>query len=95
MDAIENKNLSNLNDNLPNDLLNKLKLEANMQISALERINIWKNIAIAVSTLGVALAYAGFAGAHLNIFFGVLGYLPILPLYPISHTILLSNPESA
>ena len=39
-----------------------LTTEAKMQTEALKKINRWKMIAMAISTLGVALAYAGFAG---------------------------------
>ena len=35
----------------------KLSKEAEMQIKALKKINRWKIIALAVSTLGVATAY--------------------------------------
>ena len=41
----------------------KLSKEAEMQIKALKKINRWKIIALAVSTLGVAAAYAGFAAS--------------------------------
>ncbi len=51
----------------------KLSKEAKMQIEALKKINRWKLIAIAVSTLGVAAAYAGLAGIVPSLFLGVLG----------------------
>lgn len=51
----------------------KLSKEAEMQIEALKKINRWKLIAIAVSTLGVAAAYAGLAGIVQSLFLGVLG----------------------
>ena len=41
---------------------NRLSKEAEMQLAALKRISHWKTIALAVSTIGVAGAYAGFAG---------------------------------
>lgn len=54
---------------------NRLSQEANMQITALKKISRWKTIAIALSTIGVALAYAGFAGGDGRLFFGILGIL--------------------
>ena len=41
---------------------NKIIREAQQQTAALKKISRWKMIAMAVSTLGVALAYAGLAG---------------------------------
>ena len=41
-----------------------LTTEAKMQTEALKKINRWKMIAMAISTLGVALAYAGFAVSY-------------------------------
>ncbi len=62
-----------------NDLEKKLlSQEATMQLAALKKINVWKNIAIAISTLGVALTYAGVAGTNLNIFLVILGVIIIL-----------------
>ena len=52
--------------------------EAEMQIKALKTINIWKTIAIAVSTLGVAAAYAGMAGTSRNLFLGIPGVIIML-----------------
>lgn len=51
----------------------KLTTEAKMQTEALKKINRWKMIAMAISTLGVALAYAGFAGLIQTSLLGVLG----------------------
>lgn len=53
----------------------RLTQEAKMQISALKKINIWKMIAIAFSTIGVAVTYAGIAGQNQNIFLGISGIL--------------------
>ncbi|OUQ67836.1 hypothetical protein B5E53_07495 [Eubacterium sp. An11] len=50
-----------------------LTTEAKMQTEALKKINRWKMIAMAISTLGVALAYAGFAGLIQTPLLGVLG----------------------
>ena len=50
-----------------------LSLEAKMQLKALKTIRVWKMIAIAISTLGVAMAYAGIAGTRGNIFFDIFG----------------------
>lgn len=58
MNVIERRNLSK---------------EAEMQIKALKKINLWKKIAMAVSTIGVALAYAGFAGIIQSLFLGIFG----------------------
>lgn len=52
---------------------NFLSTEAKMQIAALKKIRLWRTIAIAFSTLGVALTYAGMAGADRNIVCGILG----------------------
>ena len=46
-------------DNLEKKLLSQ---EAAMQLAALKKINVWKNIAITISTIGVAVTYAGAAG---------------------------------
>lgn len=50
-----------------------LSQEAEMQLTALKTISIWKNIAIAISTLGAAAVYAAMAGASHNLFLGILG----------------------
>lgn len=63
MNAIKRKNLS---------------IEAQMQLKALEKINVWKNCAIAVSTIGVAVTYAGLAGASRSLFLGILGVIIIV-----------------
>lgn len=47
--------------------------EAGMQLKALKKINVWKKLAIAVSTLGVAAAYAGLAGTSTSLFLGIPG----------------------
>ena len=56
----------------------RLTKEASMQMAALKRINLWKNIAIALSTIGIALAYAGAAGHSQNIFLSILGIIIII-----------------
>lgn len=56
----------------------KLSIEAQMQITALKRINLWKNIAILVSSLGVAASYAGMAGTSRNLFLGIFGVIIII-----------------
>ena len=56
----------------------KLSIEAQMQIQALRKINIWKNVAVVISSLGVAAAYAGFAGTSRNLFLGIPGVIIIL-----------------
>lgn len=49
--------------------------EAEMQKGALRRISVWKSIAIAVSTLGIAMFYAGTAGVEKNLFFCIPGVI--------------------
>lgn len=63
MNAVEKSNLSR---------------EAQMQMNALKKISRWRTIAIALSTLGAALIYAGFAGADCNLFLGIPGIIVIL-----------------
>ncbi len=55
-----------------------LSIEAQMQLNALKKINLWKNIAIAVSTLGVAAVYAGIAGNGRSLFLSVPGVIIIV-----------------
>lgn len=50
-----------------------LLTEAKMQIKALKKINEWKKLAIIVSTIGIAIAYAGIAGSPSHLFLGILG----------------------
>ena len=52
-----------------------LSQEAEMQKQALRKIAIWKNIAIAVSTLGIAMLYAGAAGTDKNLFLCIPGII--------------------
>ena len=54
---------------------NRLSKEAEMQLAALKRISHWKTIALAISTIGVAGAYAGLTR---HTFLGVLGILFII-----------------
>lgn len=56
----------------------KLRMEAEMQMRALKKINVWKTIAIALSTIGVALTYAGLAGAKITLFLGIPGIILVL-----------------
>lgn len=55
-----------------------LSIEAQMQLNALKKLNLWKNIAIAVSTLGVAAVYAGIAGNSRSLFLSVPGVIIIV-----------------
>ena len=57
---------------------NRLSKEAEMQIHYLLRISVWRTIAIAFSTLGVAITYAGLAGRNQSIFLGILGIILII-----------------
>ncbi len=47
--------------------------EAKMQIKALKKIDIWKKTALALSTLGVTVSYAGLAGTSPRLFLGIPG----------------------
>lgn len=62
MDAIEKRRLSQ---------------EAEMQLTALKRINRWKNTALILSAAGVAIAYNGLAGGR-NLILGILGIILIV-----------------
>lgn len=53
----------------------RLSREAEMQMKALKKINRWKSIALAISAIGVALVYGGFAGAGQNLFLGICGII--------------------
>lgn len=50
-----------------------LLIEAKMQTTALRKINAWKKLAIIVSAIGVAIAYAGISGTPSHLFSGILG----------------------
>ena len=50
-----------------------IKKEAEMQIKALKQIKSWIKIAIFISALGVAAAYAGFSGETNNFLLGIPG----------------------
>ena len=52
-----------------------LLTEAKMQIKALKKINEWKRLAVIISTIGIAIAYAGIAGSPSHLFLGILGIL--------------------
>lgn len=54
---------------------NFLSQEAKMQKRALQKISLWKNIAVAVSTIGLAMLYAGEAGADKNLFLCIPGVM--------------------
>lgn len=56
----------------------KLVSEAKMQLAALRRINVWKKLAIFVSAIGVAIAYAGLSGTPSNLFLSILGIFLIV-----------------
>ena len=47
--------------------------EIKMQMTALEKINAWKKLAIFVSAVGVAIAYTGLSGTPSVLFPGILG----------------------
>lgn len=52
--------------------------EAQMQLKALKKINKWRLYAIAFSTIGVALTYAGMAGDSRHLCLGILGIILII-----------------
>lgn len=56
----------------------RMMKEAEMQIKALKKINKWKLYAIAFSTVGVALTYAGMAGNSRHLCLGILGIILII-----------------
>ena len=62
-------------DNLEKSYYHKKPL---CKLAALKKINVWKNIAITISTIGVAVTYAGAAGTDLNIFLVIPGVIIIL-----------------
>lgn len=50
-----------------------LSKEAGMQIVALKKIRVWRTVAIALSTLGVAVVYANMACESGNLACSILG----------------------
>lgn len=56
----------------------RLSQEAGLQVRALAQINRWKITALFISALGVAFAYAGFAGMQRKLFLAIPGILLIL-----------------
>lgn len=50
-----------------------LMTEAKMQMTALKKINVWKKLAIIVSTIGVAIAYGSLSTTPSHLFPGILG----------------------
>ncbi len=52
-----------------------LMTEVKMQTAALKKINVWKKLAILVSTIGAALAYGGLAGTPSHLFYSISGIL--------------------
>lgn len=57
---------------------NRLTKEAEMQSAALKRIGRWRFIALALSTVAVAMIYAGFAGLNQNLFMIICGVILLL-----------------
>lgn len=55
-----------------------LTQEARMQVKALNKINRWKNIALILSAVGVAIAYHGMADGIQNLFLGIFGIIIIV-----------------
>lgn len=55
-----------------------LAMEAKMQMTALKKINVWKKIAMIISAIGVAVAYAGMSGTPSHLFLGILGIFLII-----------------
>ena len=53
----------------------RMMKEAEMQLKALKIINKWKLGAIALSTIGVALTYAGMAGNNRHLYLGIPGII--------------------
>ncbi len=55
-----------------------LSKEAQMQMNALRKIRTWRTVAIALSTIGVAVVYAAMGGESRNLLWGILGIGMIL-----------------
>lgn len=49
-----------------------------MQMNALRKIRTWRTVAIALSTIGVAVVYAAMGGESRNLLWGILGIGMIL-----------------
>ncbi len=56
----------------------RLTKEAEMQVNALKKIRLWKALAIAFSTLGIALTYLSVTSANQKLFFGIPGIIFII-----------------
>lgn len=56
----------------------RMMIEAELQLKALKKINKWKWSAIALSTIGVALTYAGMAGDSRHLCLGIPGIILII-----------------
>ncbi|NBH25328.1 hypothetical protein D3Z60_05880 [Lachnospiraceae bacterium] len=56
----------------------RMMTEAKMQTAALKKINVWKKLAILVSTIGVAMAYGGLSGTPSRLFPSISGILLII-----------------
>ena len=62
-----------------NDIDKKiLTKEAQMQVKALHKINHWKNIALVLSAIGVAITYHGMADGIQNLYLGIFGIMMIV-----------------
>lgn len=68
-----------MNANVINDIKKEsLSKEARMQMNALKQISRWRMFAIAFSTIGVAITYAGMAGESHSMFLSILGIALII-----------------
>lgn len=56
----------------------RLSLESEQQLKALKMIGRWRTLALALSAVGIALAYYGFHGAAKNLSMGIPGILLIV-----------------
>lgn len=56
----------------------KISNEARMQLQALKTIGKWRNAAVAVSSVGMAILYAGIAGTGTHLFISILGAVIIM-----------------
>lgn len=51
----------------------RLSKEAQMQLAALKTIRMWRTVAVALSTIGVAVTYAAMAGESRSLAWGIPG----------------------
>lgn len=55
-----------------------LQKEAEQQLKALKMIGRWRTLALALSAVGVVLAYVGFTGAHASLALKICGIVLVI-----------------